>query len=293
MFQAIAYYIALPFIYLVSWMPFPMLYALSDFIYFLIYRVFGYRKKVVMKNLRLSFPEKKEAELRVIAKKFYRHLCDLLLESFKTLSISKKAMLARCKMTTDARILMDELAARNKSIVLVMGHQGNWEWGGNSFSLLCKQQLYVIYHPLQQPFFNKLIIDMRSRFGTKLIAMDDTFREMLRNRGELSATAFIADQSPSPENAHWTNFLHQDTPFFTGAERISSKLNFSVVYLFIRKIKRGHYQIEAEILNENPALLKEGTLTEGYVKRLEKDIISQPETWLWSHNRWKHIRKDT
>lgn len=248
---------------------------------------------MVLKNLRLSFPEKTETELQNIARKFYHHLCDLLLETFKTLTVSKKSMLAHCTMSIEAQKLFEEIAAQNKSLILVMGHQGNWEWGGNSFSLLCPQQLYVIYHPLQQANFNQLISHMRGRFGTKLIAMNDTFKEMVRNRKEITATAFIADQSPFPENAHWTNFLHQDTPFFTGTERISTKLNYPVVYLFIRKVKRGYYQLEAEMLVENPSKMEEGAITEAYVRRLEKDICTQPETWLWSHNRWKHQRKES
>lgn len=273
-------------------MPYRLLYVLSDVLYFLLYFLLGYRKQVVMKNLRLSFPEKSDHELKVIAQKFYKHLCDLFLETFKTLTVSKKSMFHHCSMSSEAKKLFDNLAALNKSVVLVMGHQGNWEWGGNSFSSLCRQQLYVIYHPLQQPYFNKLIINMRERFGTKLIAMNDTFKEMVKHKNELTATAFIADQSPSPEHAYWTFFLQQDTPFFTGTERISSKLNLPVVYLFIRKLKRGYYQIEAEMLAENPASMNDGAITEAYVRRLEKDIMQQPETWLWSHNRWKHQRKE-
>ena len=199
-------------------------------------------------------------------------------------------MLKRCTFTKETVQLFDKLAEEKKSIVLVMGHLGNWEWAGNTFSLLCKQQLYVIYHPLSNKHFDKLIYDMRTRFGTKLIAMRNTFRDMLANRNEVNATAFIADQTPSPEGAYWTTFLNQDTPIFKGTEKIAQKLNFPVVYACVKKIKRGFYEVSAEILVANPAGMKEGEISEIHTRKLEKDIITQPEVWLWSHRRWKHKR---
>ncbi|PZF71748.1 lysophospholipid acyltransferase family protein [Taibaiella soli] len=288
--SAFFYYLLLPFIYLLSAVPFGLLYIKSDFFYFLIYRVFGYRKKVVIGNLRNAFPEKSEAELQLICKKFYRHLCDLFLETFKTLTISKKAMLRHCKFNPEAKALFDQLAADKQNIILAMGHQGNWEWAGNTFSLECKQQLYVIYHPLTNKKFNGLIYKMRTRFSTKLIAMRDTYKDMVANKNELNATAFIADQTPQPNNAYWTTFLNQDTPVFLGTEKIAKKLNYPVVYAQVKKIKRGYYEIFAEMLVAEPKNTAEGEISERYTRRLEKDIIAQPETWLWSHRRWKHKR---
>ncbi|HTB05654.1 MAG TPA: lysophospholipid acyltransferase family protein [Bacteroidia bacterium] len=288
--SAIAYYIALPFIYLLSLLPFPLFYLLSDFFYVLLYYVIGYRKKIVLENLKKSFPNKSEAEINRLCKDFYHYLCDLFLETFKTLTISKKTMLRRCAFTKESEQLFEKLAKEKKSIVLVMGHLGNWEWAGNTFSLLCKQQLYVIYHPLTNKHFDKLIYDMRTRFGTKLIAMRNTFRDMLANRNEVNATAFIADQTPSPEGAYWTTFLNQDTPVFKGTEKIAQKLNFPVVYACVRRLKRGFYEVHAEMLLENPAGTKEGEISELHTRKLEKDIIAQPEIWLWSHRRWKHKR---
>ncbi len=199
-------------------------------------------------------------------------------------------MLKHCSVHPEAKALLDDLAQKNQSVVLVMGHHGNWEWGGNSFSLVCKQQLFVIYHPLQNQYFNQLIIKMRTRFGTKLIAMQDTFREMVRNKNIVSATAFIADQTPAPENAYWTNFLNQDTPVFWGTERISKKMRYPVVYVHISKLKRGYYQLSAEMLIEDAKATAEGEVTEVFTRKLEQLIKQQPETWLWSHKRWKHKR---
>jgi KDO2-lipid IV(A) lauroyltransferase len=288
--SAIVYYITLPFLYLLSLAPFPVLYGISNGMYFFLYRILGYRRKVVIANLRNSFPSKTDKEIEAISKRFYSYLCDLFLEVFKTLTISKTSMLKHCKFNPDAKVLFDRLAAENKSIVLVMGHHGNWEWAGNSFSTVCKQQLYVIYHPLSHKHFNGLMYRMRTHFGTRLIAMRDTFREMIARKGELSATAFIADQTPQPDNAYWTQFLNQDTPVFQGTERIAKKLNYPVVYARVMRIKRGYYEIFAEMLVENPAATSDGEISEKYTRKLEEDIIAQPETWLWSHRRWKHKR---
>jgi KDO2-lipid IV(A) lauroyltransferase len=288
MVAAIAFYLVLPFIYFISLLPFPLLYLFSDFFYVMLYYVIGYRKQVVMENLRKSFPQKSEKEIKKICKDFYHYLCDLFLETFKTLTIGKAPMLRHCSIDPAAKQLFDKLAEEKKSVILVMGHWGNWEWAGNSFSMICKQQLYVIYHPLSNKYFNKLIYDMRTRFGTKLIAMRETYKEMATKKEEISATAFIADQTPSPEGAYWTTFLNQDTPVFLGTERISKKLNMPIVFGSVKRIKRGHYTVCAEMLCENPKDTKDGEISEMHTKRLERDIIAQPEIWLWSHRRWKH-----
>lgn len=291
MLKAIFYYLTLPFLYLISILPFPLLYGLSNFFFFLIYRVVGYRKSLVLQNLRNSFPEKSEAEIRQICKKFYKHLCDLFLEVFKTLTIGKEQMLRHCYFEPGAKALFSKLAAEKKSVILVMGHQGNWEWAGNTFSSEINSQLYVIYHPLGNKHLDGLMYKMRTRFKTRLIAMKDTFKEMVVHRKEVTTTAFIADQTPSNvHNAHWMTFLNQDTPVFLGTERIAKKINFPVVYAFVKKVKRGVYEINAELLVENPADTADGEITELHTRRLEKDIHEQPETWLWSHRRWKRTR---
>ncbi|MCD6063170.1 MAG: lipid biosynthesis acyltransferase [Flavipsychrobacter sp.] len=288
--QAIVYYLVLPFIYLVSLLPFGALYAVSDFMYVVLYKLLGYRKEVVLTNLRKSFPEKTEKEIEQIASDYYKYLCDLFLETFKTLTVDKKTMLKHCYFSPQALKVFNDLAAENKSVVLVMGHFGNWEWAGNTFSMQCKHQLYVIYHPIRNKYFDWLVYKMRTRFGTKLIAMKDTFREMLENRAELNATAFIADQTPGPENAYWTEFLNQDTPVFKGTELIARKINYVVVYAKVKRIKRGYYEIFAEVLHDNPKSTTDGELSEMHTKKLEQDIKEQPEIWLWSHRRWKHTR---
>jgi KDO2-lipid IV(A) lauroyltransferase len=267
-----------------------LLYLLSDVFFCLLYYVAGYRRKVVKQNLANSFPEKTERERDRICRDFYRYFCDLFLETFKTLTISEAAMLRHCALTPQSVALFKRLHAEEKSVVLVMGHKGNWEWAGNTFSILCPQQLYVVYNPLGNKHFNGLMYRMRTRFGTKLIAMQDTFREMVRLRGEINATALIADQSPRPDSAQWVRFLHQDTAVFTGTERIASKMNYPVIYVSVTRTRRGYYTVSAEELVKSPAQEAPGRITELHTARLEADITSQPATWLWTHRRWKHKR---
>lgn len=287
----IIYFVAVPFIYCLSALPFSLLYLLSDILFLLLFHVVRYRRGVVMTNLRNAFPEKDPAELRRLEKAFFSYFCDLFLETFKTLTIKPANMLKRCRMNPQAVALFDSLANQQQNFIIVMGHKGSWEWAGNSFSLTCRHHLYVIYHPLSNMYFDKLMYRMRTRFGTGLIAMKDTFRDMVRNKAELSATAFIADQSPSPEKAYWTTFLNQDTPVFLGVEKIAEKMQYPVVYVSVDRVKRGYYQVNAHLLASPPYSHKPGTITELHTRQLEADIVRQPETWLWSHRRWKHKRK--
>ena len=288
--QGLIYYISLPFIYLLSLLPFPVLYRVCDGFYIVLYYIVGYRKKVVMQNLRNSFPEKSDAEIKRMCKDFYHYLCDLFPETFKTLTISRSSMLKHCTLSPEAKAIFDRYNQEGKSIILVMGHYGNWEWAGNTFSLTCKQKLFVVYHPLANKYLNGLMYRMRTRFGTGLIAMRETYKDMVKYKSMISATAFIADQTPMPENAIWTTFLNQDTPVFPGTEKIAKKMNYPIVYITIKRLKRGYYTILAELLSEEPKNTAEGEITTLHTARLEKDIREQPELWLWTHKRWKHKR---
>jgi KDO2-lipid IV(A) lauroyltransferase len=267
------------------------MYRLSDIIYLLIFHIIGYRKKIVYENLRNSFPDKTSEEIDKIAKDFYEYFCDLMLETFKTLSMSKKQAMKRCSIDEKALELFDKLYDENKDVIIVMGHYGNWEIGGTSFNSYCKQDLHVIYKPLTNKYFDTLVFKMRTRWGSKLIPMKETYETMKSTKGTKSATAFIADQTPSPDNAYWTTFLNQETPVFWGTERIAKKLDYPIVYMSIRRIKRGYYKIFTEMLIEHPRKTSEGEISEAHTRRLEKDILEQPEIWLWSHRRWKHRDK--
>ncbi|MDB5272628.1 MAG: lipid biosynthesis acyltransferase [Chitinophagaceae bacterium] len=286
-----AYYLALPFLYFISILPFPVLYLLSDFLYVLFYYVIGYRKKVVLENLTRSFPEKNPEEIKVLCKKFYHYFCDLILESLKTLTISRAQVKKHVIFSEHAVGVFKKYYDNKQSIVLVMGHMGNWELAGAGFSQLSSfHDLYILYHPLSNKKFDNLVYHMRTRLGNKLYAMNEALRGMLRDRDKITATAFIADQTPSPEGAYWTTFLHQDTPVFKGTEKLATKLNYPVVYASVMRKKRGIYSVELEVLTENPKACSENEISELHTRRLEKDIRLQPEIWLWTHRRWKHQR---
>ncbi len=284
----ISYYLTQPFIYLISLCPFFLLYGISDITFLLVYYVIGYRKKIVYENLRNSFPDKSEKEIKHIQLNYYRYLCDLGLETLKTLTISREKSLKHCYLTPETVDLFNRYYTENKSVIIVLGHLGNWEWAGNAFSLQCKHQLYVIYHPFTNPLFDKLIIKTRTRFGTQLIPMKDTFRQMTKNKTVCSATAFIADQTPSPENAHWTTFLNQETAVFKGTELMANRFNYPVIFIQVERVRRGYYAVKAEAQTEHPADTARGYISEWHTQVLEKCINLKPETWLWSHRRWKH-----
>lgn len=288
---AIAYYLALPFIYLIAWLPFPLLYLLSDGIRLVVYDLLGYRTAVVRENLRKSFPEKSAAERRAIERAFYRWLCDLMLETLKTLTISAAGV--RERVQVEGEEVLRKHHAQGRSVILVMGHWGNWELGGARFASLGLHQLYVIYHPLANPYFDRLMHRMRTRLGNRLYAMHEASKGMLRDRDQVTATAFIADQTPPPERAYWTTFLNQDTPVFLGTEKIARKLGYPVVYVGIRTVGRGRYVMRFEDLVPEPARTADGEISELHTRRLEADIRRDPAHWLWSHRRWKHQRPNT
>lgn len=286
--QAITYYISLPFIYFISILPFWLLYRISDLLYVIIYNFFGYRKEIVIQNLKNSFPEKTDDEINEICKNFYSFFCDWMLEMMKSINMSKEAMIKRCHFTDTS--LLDKFHIEKRKVIFVMGHFGNYELAGAEMAYNTDYQLHVIYKPLANKYFNNLINKKRVRFGTKIMPMAETFRTMLnlKDSKEVSATAFIADQTPQPNQAYWTTFLNQDTPIFLGTEVIASKLNYPLVYISINRVKRGYYEMTPELLCENPSQTQKGEISEIHTKRLEQDIIRQPEIWLWSHKRWKH-----
>lgn len=286
--QAIGYYITLPFIYLISILPFWLLYSVSDFLYFIIYKLVGYRKKVVITNLKNSFPQKSDEEINMLTKKFYSFFCDWIIEMIKSITISEKEALKRCHFTN--KEIIDQYYNGGKKLIFVMGHLGNFELGDAEIATNSNYQLYSVFKPLSNKYFDRLIKKKRTRFGSKVVAMNDTFRTMMRlkDNPELNATLFIADQTPQKNNAYWTTFLNQETPIFWGTEIIAKKLNYPVIYISMKQTKRGYYEITPELLCDNPATTKKGEISEMHTKRLEKNIKEQPEIWLWSHRRWKH-----
>ena len=286
---AIIYYILFPFIYLISLSPFWLMYRLSSTLYILFYYVVGYRKKIVLENLRNAFPEKTEKEIRLICRKYYKYLCDLVFETLKTVTWTEKDARKRIKMHHVE--MMNKLHDEGKSIIIVMGHLGNWEWAGPGFSLNYKHQLYVVYQPLSNKYFEKLFSGSRTKFRTKIVERKDTLRSMISNKKTISATALIADQAPTPvKTAVWMDFLNQDTPVFNGPEKIAKMLDYAVVYMDVQRTKRGYYEVVPTLLFDKPKETDDLEITLAFNKMLEYGIRKRPETWLWSHRRWKHKR---
>jgi Kdo2-lipid IVA lauroyltransferase/acyltransferase len=285
--QALAFYLVYPFLYLIASLPFWALYKVSDVLYYL-FLLSGYRRTVVLENLRNSFPEKSQKEIKELSKAYFSYLCDLTLETMKTMRMTEQEARERCFYhQTD---WLDKMYEEKKSFIIVMGHYGNWEWAGPSFTLGSKFQLFVIYRPLSNPYFEKMLTKTRTKFGTRITPVSQTLREMVANRKNITTTAFIADQAASTANSYWTTFLHQDTSVFNGPEKIAVKFNYPVVYMKIQRVKRGFYELTPELLFKDPASAAEGEILETFTRRLEKDIINDPVIWLWSHRRWKHKR---
>jgi Kdo2-lipid IVA lauroyltransferase/acyltransferase len=287
--QAIVFYLVYPFIYLIASLPFWALYKVSDFLFFVIWK-FGYRKHVVITNLKNSFPEKSSREIETIAKSFYRFLADLTVETLKTLRMTKEEYNERCVFHFPDWLKKLELDQR--SVVIVMGHYGNWEWGGPSFSISTKYKLVVPYMVLANRYFNKMVHNMRTRFGTDIIPVNSIARHMVASKSMLTATAFIADQAAWAHTAYWTRFLNQQTPVFMGPEKMAVKFGYPVVYMGVKRIKRGYYEVIPELLFEDSQATKATEISEAFTNRLERDILAEPATWLWSHKRWKHKRPE-
>ena len=284
--QAIGYYLSLPFLYFISVLPFPILYALSDFLYIVVYYVFGYRKTVVKANLKNSFPEKSEAELLKIEKEFYHYIIDFFLEMLKCLTISKKELLKR--VSSENRELLEELHYKGENIIGTTGHYGNHEWINQALPFITPFKIKTVYRTQHNPFFDKLFFDFRSRFGTIMVSMKESFNEIKKE--ETSPFAFILanDQSAPPAKAYWTTFLNQETSFYTGTEFFARKFDMPVVYFCIKRVSRGKYHVVFELITETPNALLQGEILESHANKLERDIKADPGVWMWSHKRWKY-----
>jgi Kdo2-lipid IVA lauroyltransferase/acyltransferase len=285
-FSAILYYLVLlP----ISILPFSVLHVISRIVYVILYYLTGYRKKVVMANIRNSFPELSEKECIVIAKKFYKHLCDVLLESQKIFTISDR------QLTRHIHCINPEIANKyfemGSHVIIAVGHYNSWELMLTSFNLLFKHQPVVIYQPLKNKFFDIKLIRARSKKGTRMLPIKEVKPFFNSSDTKLSAIFFAIDQSPpNPEKAYWMEFMHQDTAVSFGTEYYAKAYNLPVLYAQMNKINRGYYQLKFIEVTENPGATSYGEITENVTHLLEKDIIAHPEYWLWSHRRWKHKR---
>ncbi len=286
--DAIGYYIFYAINWVLSFLPLRILYIISDIIYLLLYYFPSYRRKVVENNLKNSFPEKTVEELRSIEKKFYKHLADLLIETFKLVHMSKTEQ--RKRFTYSNLGIIDKLREEKRDIIAVLGHYNNWEWPTLLPEFL-NYKIIIIYKPLQNKYFNRFINNQRSKYGIVLTPTSQIIREIInyRNNNINTLSVFLSDQIPAKGDIkYWTTFLNQDTAVFTGAGKIASKYDMAIVFFHIQKVKRGYYNLEIELLLEHTAGLPENLITESHVRRLEEIIREKPEYWIWSHRRWKH-----
>jgi Kdo2-lipid IVA lauroyltransferase/acyltransferase len=282
------------FFYALNWvitlLPLPVLYIFADFLFIVLYYFPSYRRKVVIKNLRNAFPEKSEEELRVIEKKFYRHLADLFVETLKLTHMSEKQMKKR--FTVSNLEVLEKLVKEKRDVAVVMAHYNNWEWVV-IIPRYVSYKYYSIYKPLQNRQFDKFLIRNRSQYGNILVPMSNIIREIItdKQRGVNSVTAFITDQTPAITDINlWLPFLNQDTAVYTGVEKIAAKFDMAVVFFNLQKVKRGYYDLTIDLLFEHTRGVPGHLISESHVRRLEEVIKEKPEFWLWSHRRWKHKR---
>ena len=272
-------------------LPLRILYLFSDFIYFLIYYIFSYRKKIVIDNLKRSFPAYSQKEILKISKKFYRYFTINLVENVKIFGVSKKWFTRHIWFKNPE--LIEKLYGEGRSVMAFGAHYGNWEWI-LGLSVSVKYKTIAIYKPLNNKYFDRFFKKHRSKYGTLLVSMRESVRVLrkFKEEGKPVLTLFIADQSPVWEEVqYWTNFLNQNTAVYLGPEKMAKKTNSAIVFFKFNVLSKGRYEVEVVPLSLEPLSEKPYAITEKYNSILEKIILEKPEYWLWSHRRWKLTRK--
>ena len=291
----ILYYLFYAVVWTLAWLPLSVLYLLSDFVYFLIYYVVKYRRKVVRENLVSSFPDKSLEEIVKIEKDYYLHLSDTFVETVKLIHISDECMRKHMHFSNPEE--MGRHFEAGNSVVALLGHYCNWEWI-TSIYMNYDTTKFVggeLYRPLKNKYFDNFFLNLRSRFGTVNIPKNDAIRFIvnMKREGKKFGLGFIADQTPSKNNLHyWTTFLNHATPFLNGPERIAKKGDYAVVYFDVQKVKRGYYTCDVITLTDHAKETEDYWITDRYVELFENTIMRNPAYWLWSHRRWKHNREE-
>ncbi|MCD8282078.1 MAG: lysophospholipid acyltransferase family protein [Prevotella sp.] len=290
-FDTLSYCALFVVVWLVACLPFRALYVLSDIIYIPFYYVVRYRRKIVRRNLTGSFPDKNEAEIVGIEKRFYRFFVDMSLESCKLMTISKDEMRGRMKFTgTDvARKFIEE----GKSVSVYLGHYGNWEWESSTGLWFREGTVMEVYRKLRNRVVNRLMSRLRRRMGNIYVNMHDTARFMASaaRDGRYYACGLLADQSPKRKDAKvFIPFLNRSVPVITGTERVTKRYGHAAMFIRVRRVRRGYYEGDFIPLHEDPASLPDYELTRLYFQQLEAEIQRQPELYLWTHRRFKYAR---
>ncbi len=264
------------------------MFFLSEIIYWIAYRLIGYRTKVVRRNLAVSFPEKGNKELREIEHRFYHHLCDILVEGIYNLFASPRSIMRRYHVTN--RELVNRYYEEGRTVVLMSAHYNNWEYMVTSLNMQLFHHGIGVGKPLSNRVLEPWVFRRRTRYGTEVV-YSDMVREVVDfydRHGVPCALMMLSDQSPAhADKSYWTTFFHQDTAFLYGAEYFARKYNYPVLYYRVDKVRRGHYEVTFSLLCENPREVEQYSIVERYVRTLERDISEKPDYWLWSHRRWK------
>ncbi|WP_162127443.1 lysophospholipid acyltransferase family protein [Flavobacterium phycosphaerae] len=286
--QLLVFILLYPILWLISILPFRLLYLFSDGIYVLVYHVIGYRKKIVRNNIAIALPHLSEVERLQIEKKFYHHMCDMFLEMIKTMTISRAELDKRYTFTNIDLYL--DLEKKQKSIAVLMAHYASYEWA-ISMNNIINFEGFAIYKKIANKYFDKLVRDIRSKFKATLITNRETIRIIEKNakNKHLGVYGFASDQSPQlSKTHHWSTFMGVETPVHTGAEMLAKRFDMNVIFLKTRKVKRGYYEGTFEYLAENPKEVPNYQISDEFLKRVEKQILEAPEYYLWTHKRWKH-----
>ena len=286
--QFLVYLLIYPFLWIISILPFKLLYAFSDLLYVLLYHIIGYRKKTVKYNLELVFPNKTKEEINLITKKFYHHLCDMMVEAIKSMTISESDMKKRFTFTNID--LLKSLEKEKRNIALMCGHYGSWEW---IFILQTYLGIdgYAIYKRLRNKYFDALVKRIRAKYHSYLITTKESIPYLieLKKNGQQFICGFAADQSPKINKAyHWQQFMGIKVPVHTGAEILSKKLDMAVVFFGVKRLKRGYYQTTFKTITTNPKDYPNYEITDMFLSLVENQINEAPEFYLWTHKRWKH-----
>ena len=289
--QLLVYILIYPILWIISILPFPIFYLFSDFICFLTYNIIGYRKKVVRANIKLALPHLSDKERLAIEKKFYSHMCDMFLEMIKTITISQKEIEKR--FTFSNMDVYYDLEKKNKSIALMCAHYASYEWVVSmNYHINCKG--FGIYKKLANPYFDKLVKRIRSKFKAELITTKQTIPTIAENHKNhvLGLYGFASDQSPKANAAyHWAPFMGHIVPVHTGAEILAKRFDMNVIFLKVKKVKRGYYEASFEILSEDVKSVPNYEITDKFLKLVEEQIYEAPEFYLWTHKRWKHTKE--
>lgn len=290
LFQYIGYYLTMALFLAVWILPKPLQVVLALIIYVLVAHVLRYRRKVIITNLTKSFPQKSRKDINRIARRYYRHLCYMIIEAVN-LRFSPHKSISRCMGVQNPEVLQ-QLIDKNRNVLIILGHYGNWEYGCTKIAEF-DIRTAAVYKKLSSAVFERFYMEMRSKTGVEPIEMRDTMRKMveMRDSGRRFALLSVADQTPTRSQIHyWLHFLNQDTGVFIGPERLARKFDMAVLYCEIKRLGFSRFDTRVTLITDEPASCPEHFITDRFYQLLEESICEAPENWVWSHRRWKHQR---